>query len=167
MKYSLSRWAAALGLAFSFSTSFAALEFRIPAPNGVGDVVALTNAIFRINQSNNTGTKVLLEPGVYDLTGIKSSYGSGTLLGGAHLYFNTTCKNALIAGLGDRPEDVVLKGDGTLGIFHIWTTDVNNPTVVSNLTVTGGGRSGDGGGIYGSAGLVLKNLIVTNNYSPW
>lgn len=165
MKYMLNRLALTLGLVFSFSAAFAALEFTISAPNGVGDVVALTNAIFRINQSNNTGTKVLLEPGVYDLTGIRSSYGSGTLLNGAHLYFNTTCKNALIAGLGDGPEDVVLKGDGTLGIFHIWTTDVNNPTVVSNLTVTGGRRKGDGGGIYGSAGLILKNLIVTNNYA--
>ena len=163
MKYTLNRLVVTLGLAFSFSTSFAALEFRIPAPNGVGDVVALTNAIFKINQANNTGTKVLLEPGVYDLTGVRSSYGSGTLLGGAHLYFNTTCKNALIAGLGDGPEDVVLKGDGTLGIFHIWTSDVNQPTVVSNLTVTGGRRKGDGGGIYGSPGLLLKNLIVTNN----
>ena len=165
MKYTLNRLVVTLGLAFSFSTSFAALEFRIPAPNGVGDVVALTNAIFKINQSNNTGTKVLLEPGVYDLTGIKSSYGSGTLLGGAHLYFNTTCKNALIAGLGGGPEDVVLKGDGTLGIFHIWSTDANNPIVVSNLTVTGGSRKGDAGGIYGSSGggLILKNLIVTNN----
>lgn len=142
-------------------------EYVIEAPNGVGDVVALTNAIFKINQSNSTGTRVLLKPGVYDLAGIKSMYGSGTLLNGAHLYFNTTCKNALIAGLGDGPGDVVLKGDGTLGIFHIWSTDATNPTVVSNLTVTGGSRKGDAGGIYGSSngGLVLKDLIVTNNCS--
>ena len=167
MKDVLERVLMGLLLCVSCATASAALEFTIPAPNGIGDVVALTNAIFQINQANNSNTKLFLEQGVYDLSGIKSMYGSGTTLNGAHLYFNTTCKNALIAGLGDNPENVILKGDGTLGVFHIWSTDVNNPTIVSNLTITGGRRNSDGGGIYGSSngGLILKNLIVTNNYA--
>ena len=167
MKDVLERVLMGLLLCVSCATASAALEFTIPAPNGIGDVVALTNAIFQINQANNSNTKLFLEQGVYDLSGIKSMYGSGTTLNGAHLYFNTTCKNALIAGLGDKPENVILKGDGTLGVFHIWSTDVNNPTIVSNLTITGGRRNSDGGGIYGSSngGLILKNLIVTNNYA--
>ena len=170
MKYSLSRLAATLGLAFSFSTSFAALEFKIPAPNGVGDVVALTNAFATLNRSSEAqaaDAKILLSPGVYDLTGIwNTQYSSGA----AHLYLNTRCKNALIAGTGDDPGDVILKGSGQVDkkiVLYIWNTSATQPTVVSNLTITGGYRNGDVGGVYGSTygGLVLKYVNITNNFA--
>lgn len=145
--------------------TLAAEEYVIEAPNGVGNVVALTNAIAKINTGNNTGTRLLLKPGVYDLSGIKSSVSTNV-----HLYFNTYCRNGLIAGLGENPGDVLLKGGGEADkktVLYIWATDPANPTVVSNLTVTGGYRSGDAGGIYGSSygGLVLKYVNVTNNYA--
>ena len=145
--------------------TLAAKEYVIEAPNGVGNVVALTNAIAKINTGNNTGTRLLLKPGVYDLSGIKSSVSANV-----HLYFNTYCRNGLIAGLGENPGDVLLKGGGEADkktVLYIWATDPANPTVVSNLTVTGGYRSGDAGGIYGSSygGLVLKYVNVTNNYA--
>ena len=154
-----------LSVCVLFAVSLTAKEYIIEAPDGVGDVVALTNAINEINSGNNTGTRLLLEPGVYDLSGIKSSYSSGV-----HLYINTKCKDGLIAGLGDKPEDVILKGGGEADkrtVLYIWATDSAKPTVVSNLTITGGYRSGDGGGIFGSThgGLVLKYVNVTNNYA--
>lgn len=147
------------------AATLAAAEYVIEAPNGIGDVVALTNAIAKINEGNNTGTRLLLKPGVYDLSGIKSSVSANV-----HLYFNTYCRNGLIAGLGEKPGDVLLKGGGEVDgktVLYIWATDPEKPTVVSNLTVTGGYRSGDAGGIYGSSygGLVLKYVNVTNNYA--
>ncbi len=142
--------------------------YRISAPGGVGDVGALTNAIMQLNSGNNTGSKILLDPGVYDLRGVFTPINGKR--SGAHLYFNTTCKNGLIAGLGATPGDTVLLGGGEtdkLRVLHIWSTPATDPTVVSNLTVTGGYQTGDAGGIYGSqyGGLILRDLIITNNYS--
>lgn len=154
-----------LSVCVLFAASLTAKEYIIEAPDGVGDVVALTNAINEINSGNNTGTRLLLKPGVYDLSGIKSKVSDNV-----HLYFNTYCRNGLIAGLGEKPGDVLLKGGGESDkktVLYIWATDPAKPTVVSNLTITGGYRSGDGGGIYGSnnGGLVLKYVNVTNNYA--
>ena len=154
-----------LSVCVLFAASLTAKEYIIEAPDGVGDVVALTNAINEINSGNNTGTRLLLKPGVYDLSGIKSKVSANV-----HLYFNTYCRNGLIAGLGEKPGDVLLKGGAESDkktVLYIWATDPAKPTVVSNLTITGGYRSGDGGGIYGSnnGGLVLKYVNVTNNYA--
>jgi hypothetical protein len=72
MRYVFERVLTGLLLCASCATASAALEFRIPAPNGVGDVVALTNAfavLNRTSEANAAEAKILLEPGVYDLTG--------------------------------------------------------------------------------------------------
>ena len=53
-----------LSVCVLFAVSLTAKEYIIEAPDGVGDVVALTNAINEINSGNNTGTRLLLEPGV-------------------------------------------------------------------------------------------------------
>lgn len=142
--------------------------YRISAPGGVGDVGALTNAIIELNAGNNTGSKILLEPGVYDLRGVFTPIGGKPY--GAHLYFNTTCKNGLLAGLGATPGDTILLGGGEtdkMRVLHIWSADAAKPTTVSNLTVTGGYSTGDAGGIYGSTsgGLVLRDVVVSNNYA--
>lgn len=76
-----------LSVCVLFASSLTAKEYIIEAPNGVGNVVALTNAIAKINTGNNTGTRLLLKPGVYDLSGIKSSVSTNV-----HLYFNTYCR---------------------------------------------------------------------------
>ena len=41
-----------------------AKEYIIEAPDGVGDVVALTNAFAELNKANTTGAKILLKPGL-------------------------------------------------------------------------------------------------------
>ncbi len=140
--------------------------YRISAPGGVGDVTALTNIVAQLNAGNHTGTKILLEPGVYDL------HGTATIIGGnpsnAHLYFNTKCIDGLFAGLGDKPGDTILLGGGATDgkkIIHAWTGEEARPFVISNLTITGGYTSGDGGGIQGSSALVLKYVVISNNYA--
>lgn len=55
------------------TSAHAALTFTIPAPNGVGDVVALTNAFQQLDAAGyngRMGARVWLEPGVYDLSGV-------------------------------------------------------------------------------------------------
>ena len=167
MKYMLNRLALTLGLVFSFSAAFAALEFTISAPNGVGDVVALTNAFTELDKANTTDAKILLEPGVYDLTGFKVGTRNW------HLTLEKKMANGLIAGTGDSPADTVIKGGGETdkyGIFYIWYTDASKPTVISNLTLTCGYSRGSGGAVYGSystygCNLVLSHCIVSNNYA--
>ena len=139
--------------------------YRIPAPGGVGDVTALTNAVAQLNKGNTTGARILLEPGVYDLRGTATVAGKSV-----HLYFNTRNKGGLVAGLGDKPGDTILLGGGETEkktVLYIWSTDPADPTTVSNLTVTGGYTTGDAGGVFGSTygGLVLRDVIVSNNYA--
>lgn len=144
-----------------------AAEYRISAPNGVGDVVALTNAFTELNKKNTTGSKILLEPGVYDLTGLRVGTRNW------HLTLEKQMADGLIAGTGDSPADTVIKGGGETdkyGIFYIWYTHASKPTVISNLTLTCGYSRGNGGAVFGSYGsygcnLVLSDLIVSNNYA--
>ena len=154
---------AALELA---SSTYGALVFNIPAPNGVGDVVALTNALARISAApdndNSNGkfkSKVWLAPGVYDLSGIY-------MTGGSHLNL-PSCQGGLIAGLGDGPEDVVLLGGGEVGAHRVLYADGSNYDwlTISNLTVTGGWSTSDGGGIWCDGALKCIDLIVSNNYA--
>ncbi len=156
------------GLLAALTLAAFGATYRISAPGGVGDVGALTNAIMALNAANNTGATILLEPGVYDLRGVYTPIAGKPY--GAHLYFNTTCKNGLLAGLGATPGDTILLGGGDVDkmrVLHIWSTDATKPTTVSNLTVTGGYRTDDAGGIYGSTygGLVLRDVVVSNNYA--
>ncbi len=154
-----------VAMAVSIAITASGATYRISAPNGVGDVTALTNAVAQLNKANNTGSQILLEPGVYDLRGTATLANKKV-----NLYFNTQCKNGLIAGLGAKPGDTILLGGGEAEkktVLYIWSTSKTQPTTVSNLTVTGGYNSGDGGGIFGSTygGLILRDVIVTNNYA--
>ena len=156
--------AAAFGIA---AKSLAAPEYTIHAPNGVGDVVALTNTLATMETDGaSLGLKLWLEPGVYDLRGIKTEVGS-------HLVIRHT-RNALIAGLGAKPGDTILLGGGAAekcrvayvsGGGNYWTT------TISNLTVTGGyadnatgSRNGCGGGICaGKTSVLYDTCIISNN----
>lgn len=46
------------------AATLVAKEYIIEAPDGVGDVVALTNAFAELNKANTTGAKILLKPGL-------------------------------------------------------------------------------------------------------
>ena len=140
----------------------AALQFTIPAPNGVGDVVALTNALAQINaisgMNNKNGSKVWLQPGVYDLAGTQMEAGSHLLL---------DFHGSLLAGLGDGPEDVILIGGGEAEkccVIHGYGSNYDWCTI-SNLTVTGGYSTSDGGGIRGSHNSRYIDLVISNNYA--
>lgn len=157
------------GLALSVLAAKAAPEYTIRAPNGIGDVVSLTNVLATMETGEaSLGLKLWLEPGVYDLRGVQMATGS-------HLYVRQT-RNAVIAGLGQSPADTVLLGGGesdkcrvacVIGGGTDWTT------VISNLTVTGGyadkendsqTEAGSGGGIYaGNSSVLYDTCIISNN----
>ncbi len=163
MKIRFSRLAIAAALALAAAISArAGLTFTVTAPNGVGDVVALTNAIDQINKLNGmnpkNGSQVWLEPGVYDLAGIAMKADS-------HLYMDW--HNCWLSGKGDAPGDVVLVGGGETEQLRVLACYGSNYgwCNISNLTVTGGYSLGDGGGICGSFSTRYFDLIVTNNYA--
>ena len=54
-----------------------------------------------------SGDRILLEPGTYDLTGVRMSSSGDS--GYAHLLVSTKCT---IAGTGSRRDDTILKGAG-------------------------------------------------------
>ena len=140
--------------------------FNVPSSGGVGDTVALTNALDRIKAARGSGYyngvfECRLAPGVYDLTGTYMATAS-------HLTVSAvSCK---IYGTGQGPADTVLLGEGDAGTRRILYLANNNAgeNSVSNLTVTGGYyTSGYGGGIVTSEagkGSVF-NCIITNNYA--
>lgn len=151
--------------AIAFAVS--AVEYRISAPNGVGDVVALTNAFTQLTLGHTEGVKILLEPGIYDLTGVRVGDRK------YHLTLETQMRNGLIAGLGSDRSKTIIKGGGEVdkyGIFYIWNTHASKPTVISNLTLTAGYAQGNGGAVFGSyatygCNLILKDCIISNNYA--
>ena len=129
----------------------------VPAPNGVGDTVALTNALAAVTRlgARSPECRVLLEPGVYDLAG---HYRTTT----THLSFSGSAPGLHLAGMGDSPTDTILLGEGEAGgrrVIHI------NSLSISNLTVTGGylTAADNGGGIAGSGSVI--DCIVSNNYA--
>ena len=151
---------AALGL----SLAVQAYEATIPAPNGVGDVVALTNKIAEFNAVASTeGGKIWLEPGVYNLSGVYMTSAS-------HLNIAYTGNTSLLfAGKGSDRTKTVLIGGGEVEAHRViaaggggnygWTT-------FSNMTVTGGYVANDnGGGICGNHSTRYYDMIVSNNYA--
>lgn len=141
-----------------------AFERTIPSTDGVGDVVALTNALAELNALGDNDTldaRIYLSPGLYDLKGVRMTTDS-------HLRIEHA-RNLVFSGLGDGPADTVLLGggeeDGCRVIFVVgggnywWNT-------YSNLTVTGGYTSGAGAGVL-SQSLATRyvRLIVSNNVS--
>ena len=151
-----------IGVAALAGTVFAAPTYTIEAPNGVGDVHALTNALTSFNAlSDRTNGRIYLQPGVYDLKGVYMSSGS-------HLVLDGGKSGIVFAGLGDAPEDTILLGEGEAGGRRVMQSGGGGNfawLTVSNLTVTGGWTSGSGGGIYGSATTKYCNLVVSNNFA--
>ena len=56
-----------VAMAASIAITASGATYRIAAPNGVGDITALTNAVAQIDAAATSGTRLLLEPGVYNL----------------------------------------------------------------------------------------------------
>lgn len=150
---------------FSFTELILGGSYRISAPAGVGDVVTLTNVIRQLTDEYTAdarnGEQILLDPGVYDLSGFHMTPTS-------HLEL-PQWPNGLFSGLGGRPSDTVLLGGGPADAHRV----INNAgggnyayLTISNLTVTGGYlSSGDGGGIQSTGTTVYRNLVVSNNYA--
>ena len=155
--------AAAALFAACASDAHAAFVRTIEAPNGVGDVVALTNALTELNALADAGRsdmRVWLRPGTYNLTGV---YMTST----HHLQVKQSLRG-LVAGLGDGPGDTILIGGGETEAHGVLSMEGGGNwgfNTISNLTLTGGWSTADGGGISGSASIEYRNLIVSNNYA--
>ena len=149
------------------ASNAASPEYTIHAPNGIGDVITLTNVLATMETDGaSVGLKLWLEPGVYDLRGIKMETGS-------HLVVRHT-RDSLIAGLGAKPGDTILLGGGETDKCRVaYVTGGGNywTTTISNLTVTGGyadnaagSRNGCGGGICaGNTSVLYDTCIFSNN----
>ena len=162
---SILRTGAFAAIAFLLVSVAQAYEATIPAPNGVGDVVALTNALTELNAVlASEGGKIWLEPGVYDLRGTYMNAKS-------HLYIVHTgpSKSLVFAGKGSMPGDTVLIGGGEAEKHRVieaggggnsgWAT-------FSNLTVTCGYVEGDGGGgIKANHSSRYYDMVISNNYA--
>ena len=114
---SLLRIEAVAAIAFLIApVAQAAYEATIPAPNGVGDVVALTNALTELNAlSDRTSARIWLQPGTYNLSGVY-------MTGEEHLMI-LACPGGLVAGLGNKPGDTVLLGGGEAGRLAVRRKD--------------------------------------------
>jgi predicted outer membrane repeat protein len=139
----------------------ATFERTIKAPDGIGDVVALTNALAELSAaSNKDKMRIWLQKGTYDLRGVymRSSH---------HLEI-ASAPGGLVAGLGDGPEETILLGggeDGQHGVIYMNGGGNWGVNTISNLTITGGWTTSNGGGICGASSSVYRNLIVSNNYA--
>lgn len=132
-------------------------EVTVHSENGVGDVVALTNALALANLNGGAKAVVNIEPGVYDL--------SDTYMD-ANSHVTGSASDARYIGLGNGPEDTVLLGAGEAGSRRVF--NIGSGTL-TNVTVTGGNltSSNNGGGVTSSSagvGAVL-GCIVSNNYA--
>lgn len=145
-----------MGVAAMLAVSSFGARYVIPAPDGVGDVVALTNALLDATITA-TYSEYALEPGVYDLRGIAMEADSHLVLPAAKRMY----------GLGGNPGDTVLLGGGSaVGKRILRMTCYNDYyTVVSNLTLTGGyiGGTKNGGAISGGSTAIIRHCILTNN----
>ncbi len=102
----------------------------VPAPGGVGDVGALTNALLAIRRLNGYAREcgILLEPGAYAVSNL-------SMAAGTHIVLDGSPPGLYIAGTGARPEDTVLVGGGVekgLRVLHVGSH------TVTNLVVKGG-----------------------------
>ena len=125
----------------------------IPAPGGVGDVVALTNALTRSDLYDT----IRLAPGVYDLSDVAMEADS-------HLVMQSGKR---LLGLGATPGETVLRGGGAAvgrRIAKFGYANYSHATA-SNLTFTGGYIAGlkNGGGLHGAANVLVQDCIFSNN----
>ena len=103
--------------------------FRAQAKDGVGDVDSLTNALTRAG-GNFDEVTIEVEPGRYDVSGVKMETGSHLKVGAAE-----DPVSRRILGLGATPGETVLVGGGEAvkcRVLRAYGTDV----VVSNWTET-------------------------------
>ncbi len=140
----------------------AAYEVTIPAPNGIGDVITLTNKIAEFNAvASAESGKIWLEPGVYNLSGIYMTSKS-------HLDISYTGNQSLLfAGKGSDRSKTVLLGGGSAELHRVISTGGSGNygwTTFSNMTVSGGYVEGEGGGgIKANHSTRYIDMIISNN----
>ena len=130
--------------------------FDVPATDGIGDVVKLTNVLAQATANFNT---VRLAPGVYDLTGTVMSPSD-------HHQLVWSSYSGKLIGKGAKPEDTVILGGGAAD--HCRLLKFNKSCTVSNLTFAcacvdyNGSQSG---GVANSNSGTFTDCVFSNNYA--
>ena len=120
----------------------------------VSTVDELTNALASANANN---CEIRIAAGTYDLSGFVMRSGESHL----QLWQNNTSGRKIV-GMGDGPEDTVLKAGATDGVRILGAHNA----IVSNLTFTGASTTVEGGAVFfGTNGGGLFDCIVSNNVS--
>ena len=128
----------------------------------VTDVDSLCEAM----KSLKDGDRIELAPGTYDLS--KGSYASS-----ATTYFSLTgYNNFQIVGTGANASETVIKSDGETSNRRFLSFRAYPDVVISNLTVTGFARNGDGGGAFyyestkhDHANATIVDCVISNNWA--
>ena len=128
-----------------------------------GNVTALTNALADYTAYD---TKIFLEPGVYDLRGVYANANSHLRFDSPYISGKGAQKRYLI-GLGEKPGDTILLGGGEAEAHRVIEATGNNYgcATISNMTITGGWTSGDGGGVSGNGVVKIYDCIISNNHA--
>ena len=128
-----------------------------------GNVTALTNALADYTAYD---TKIFLEPGVYDLRGVYANANSHLRFDSPYISGKGAQKRYLI-GLGEKPGDTILLGGGETEAHRVIEATGNNYgcATISNMTITGGWTSGDGGGVSGNGVVKIYDCIISNNHA--
>ena len=129
--------------------------FDVPAKDGIGDVVELTNVLTQATANYNT---IRLAPGVYDLTGI-------VMDPAGHHQLKISTYGGKFIGTGAKPEDTVVKGGGPADVCRLLS--FGKICTVSNLTFTGGyyDYKNGSGGVVGNNTATFTDCVFSNNYA--
>ena len=130
--------------------------FDVPAENGIGDVVALTNVLTQATANFNT---VRLAPGVYDMTGTVMSPSD-------HHQLVWSSYGGNLIGTGAKPEDTVILGGGAEDCCRL--LKLNKICTVSNLTFACAYAASDtsqSGGVASSSNGTFTDCVFSNNYA--
>ena len=135
-----------------------AKTWEIAAPDGVGDVAALTNALKRYVG----GDKIALAPGTYDLRGIE-------MTSGRHLLTLGSYKALTLYGTAGDASKTILAGGGKdegRGILRIGTGKLtcSNITFRAGYSTSAGAAVADDG-TNTAKGSEFFNCIFASNYS--
>ena len=128
--------------------------FDVPAENGIGDVVALTNVLTQATANFNT---VRLAPGVYDLTGTVMSPSD-------HHQLVWSSYSGKRIGTGAKPEDTVILGGGEADCCRL--LKFNKICTVSNLTFACAYAAYDtqqSGGVASGSNGTFTDCVFSNN----
>ena len=128
------------------------------ATNLEGNPCTLRAAIQNTNKNNQDDT-IILSEGTYLITVDGDSENDS-----ANKDLDVKSDNnhkLIIKGVG--PDKTIVDGNALDRVFHV--VGASTSVTLSNLTVKGGSKQSDGGGIFNEGTLSLENCVITDNHA--